>query len=117
MVPVSRLPDLVAAIEGLAREHGLPIVSFGHAGNGNLHVNLLPRDADELERAEPCLRGLFETVVALGGTLSGEHGIGLSKRDFMPMALDTETLAFMRGIRHSFDPDGILNPGKLLPDA
>ena len=117
VVPVSRLPDLVAAIEGLAREHGLPIVSFGHAGNGNLHVNLLPRDADELERAEPCLQGLFETVVALGGTLSGEHGIGLSKRDFMPMALDTETLAFMRGIRHSFDPDGILNPGKLLPDA
>jgi D-lactate dehydrogenase len=117
VVPVSRLPDLVAAIERLAREHGLPIVSFGHAGNGNLHVNLLPRDADELERAEPCLRSLFETVVALGGTLSGEHGIGLSKRDFMPKALDTETLAFMRGIRHSFDPDGILNPGKLLPDA
>jgi D-lactate dehydrogenase len=115
VVPVSRLPELVAAIEALAREHGLPIVSFGHAGNGNLHVNLLPRDKAELERAQPCLRTLFETVVALGGTLSGEHGIGLAKRDFMPMALDNETLAFMRGIKRSFDPDGIMNPGKLLP--
>ncbi len=115
VVPVSRLPELVAAIEALAREHDLPIVSFGHAGNGNLHVNLLPRDDAEMKRAEPCLHKLFETVVALDGTLSGEHGIGLAKRDFMPMALGAETLELMRGIKRSFDPDGILNPGKLLP--
>ncbi|GAB3025750.1 FAD-linked oxidase C-terminal domain-containing protein [Oleiagrimonas citrea] len=115
VVPVSRLPELVAAIEALAREHDLPIVSFGHAGNGNLHVNLLPRDNAEMKRAEPCLHKLFETVVALDGTLSGEHGIGLAKRDFMPMALGAETLELMRGIKRSFDPDGIMNPGKLLP--
>ena len=117
VVPVSRLPELVAAVAALAREHGLPIVSFGHAGNGNLHVNLLPRDEAEIGRVEPCLHKLFETVLALDGTLSGEHGIGLAKRDYMPMALDAETLGFMRGIRRSFDPDGILNPGKLLPEA
>ncbi|KGI77068.1 FAD-binding oxidoreductase [Oleiagrimonas soli] len=115
VVPVSRLPALVAAVEALAREHELPIVSFGHAGNGNLHVNLLPRDDAELKRAEPCLRKLFETVIALDGTLSGEHGIGLAKRDFMPMALGAQTLELMRGIQRSFDPDGIMNPGKLLP--
>ena len=117
VVPVSRLPELVAAIQALSREHGLPIVSFGHAGNGNLHVNLLPRDAAGLERADSCLKKLFATVIALDGTLSGEHGIGLAKREFMPMAMDGETLSFMRAIQRSFDPEGIMNPGKLLPPA
>jgi D-lactate dehydrogenase len=115
VVPVSRLPELVAGIRQLAAEHELPIVSFGHAGNGNLHVNLLPRDADELQRAPACLRALFERVIALDGTLSGEHGIGLAKREFMPLALPAATLELMRGIKRVFDPDGILNPGKLLP--
>ncbi|HET7358739.1 MAG TPA: FAD-linked oxidase C-terminal domain-containing protein [Rhodanobacteraceae bacterium] len=115
VVPVSRLPELVGAIKRLAAAHGMPIVSFGHAGNGNLHVNLLPRDAAELERAPACLQALFEQVVALDGTLSGEHGIGMAKRDFMPLALQATTLELMRGIKQVFDPDGILNPGKLLP--
>jgi D-lactate dehydrogenase len=115
VVPVSRLPELVTAIEKLAIRHRLPIVSFGHAGNGNLHVNLLPRDEAELGRSEACLRELFEQVVALEGTLSGEHGIGLAKRDFMPLALGSHTLDLMHGIKQVFDPDGILNPGKLLP--
>jgi D-lactate dehydrogenase len=115
VVPVSRLPELVAAIKRLAAEHSLPIVSFGHAGNGNLHVNLLPRDAAELDRAPACLRALFEQVIALDGTLSGEHGIGMAKRDFMPLALPATTLDLMRGIKQVFDPDGVLNPGKLLP--
>jgi D-lactate dehydrogenase len=115
VVPVSRLPELVAAIKQLATEHGMPIVSFGHAGNGNLHVNLLPRDEVELQRAPACLHALFEHVIALDGTLSGEHGIGMAKREFMPLALQATTLELMRGIKQVFDPDGILNPGKLLP--
>jgi D-lactate dehydrogenase len=116
VVPVSRIPELVAAMRTLSAKHGLPIVCFGHAGNGNLHVNLLPRDAEELARAEACLDAVFETVIGLDGTLSGEHGIGLAKRDFMPRALDADALALMRRVRATFDPDRILNPGKLLPE-
>ncbi len=115
VVPVSRVPELVDATRAIAREHALPIVCFGHAGNGNLHVNLLPRDDAERARALPALDALFEVVIGLDGTLSGEHGIGLAKRDFMPRALHANALALMRAIKAQFDPDGILNPGKLLP--
>ena len=115
VVPVSRIPDLVAATRELSQRHALPIVCFGHAGNGNIHVNLLPRDDAELARAGACLDEVFDVVIRLDGTLSGEHGIGLAKRDFMPRALDANALALMRRIRIDFDPDGILNPGKLLP--
>lgn len=115
VVPVSRVPELVAATRAIAAAHGLPIVCFGHAGNGNLHVNLLPRDTAELARADAALAEVFDAVIRLDGTLSGEHGIGLAKREFMPRALDPNALALMRAIKREFDPDGILNPGKLLP--
>jgi D-lactate dehydrogenase len=115
VVPVSRVPALVAATKELAVRHALPVVSFGHAGNGNLHVNLLPRDAAEHERAEACLAELFTRVIELGGTLSGEHGIGIAKRPFIAQAVDPGALALMQSIKREFDPDGILNPGKLLP--
>jgi D-lactate dehydrogenase len=115
VVPVSRLPELVDGIKQLSAKHQVLIVSFGHAGNGNLHVNLLPRDEAERSRAHACLAELFALVISLDGTLSGEHGIGLVKREFMPLALSANTLGLMRNIKTAFDPDGILNPGKLLP--
>ncbi len=115
VVPVSQVPALIQATRELASRFEFPIVSFGHAGNGNLHVNLLPRNTAELARAEDCLASLFATVIELGGTLSGEHGIGLSKRDFMPQAVDPNALHLMQALKQSFDPHGILNPGKLLP--
>ncbi len=117
VVPVSRIPELVAGIEALAEEYALPIVTFGHAGNGNLHVNILyhPDDADESARAQAALPRVFALALALGGALSGEHGIGLSKRDFMAHAFDPATLDAMRAVKRALDPDGILNPGKLLP--
>jgi len=117
VVPVSRIPELVAAMEALSAEASLPIVVFGHAGNGNLHVNLMYDDADATEtaRAYAALPKVFATVLALGGTLSGEHGIGLSKRDYMADAFSPATLAAMRAIKSALDPDGILNPGKVLP--
>ncbi len=115
VVPVSRLPELVDGIKRLAARHDVLIVSFGHAGNGNLHVNLLPRDEAERERAHACLAEVFALVIELEGTLSGEHGIGLVKREFMPLALQPDTLELMRRVKTAFDPDGILNPGKLLP--
>jgi D-lactate dehydrogenase len=117
VVPVSRIPELVAGVQALAREFKLPIVTFGHAGNGNLHVNLLfdPADAMQSQRAHDAMARVFALALSLGGTLSGEHGIGLAKRAFMPQAIDAPTLALMRQLKTVFDPDGILNPGKLLP--
>jgi D-lactate dehydrogenase len=115
VVPVSRLPELVNGIRELSRKHDVLIVTFGHAGNGNLHVNLLPRDEAERDRAHACLADVFALVISLQGTLSGEHGIGLMKREFMPLALEAGTLDLMRNVKAAFDPDGILNPGKLLP--
>lgn len=118
VVPVSRIPQLVAGVQALAAGFALPIVSFGHAGNGNLHVNILfdPADPAQNERAHAALAQVFALTLSLGGTLSGEHGIGLAKRDFMPQAIDPATLALMRQVKAAFDPAGILNPGKLLPD-
>ena len=119
VVPVSRIPDLVAGVQALAARYALTIVTFGHAGNGNLHVNILyhPDDTDENARAHAALPEIFALTLALGGTLSGEHGIGLAKRDFMAEAFTPATLATMRAIKQTLDPDGILNPGKVLPPA
>ena len=119
VVPVSRIPELVGGVQALARAFDLTIVTFGHAGNGNLHVNILyhPDDAAENARAHAALPKIFELTLALGGTLSGEHGIGLAKRDFMAQAFTPETLLAMRAIKSALDPDGILNPGKVLPPA
>ena len=118
VVPVSRIPELVAGVQALALEFNLTIVTFGHAGNGNLHVNILyhPEDADESARAHAALPKIFALTLALEGTLSGEHGIGLAKREFMTQAFTPDTLSVMRSIKRALDPDGILNPGKVLPD-
>jgi D-lactate dehydrogenase len=118
VVPIGRLAELVAAIDQLGIRHQVPIVSFGHAGNGNLHVNIMVHedDANEMVRAWACRDGLIDTVLSLGGSLSGEHGIGSEKRHYVGRELDASTLAFMRDLKRLFDPDGILNPGKKLPD-
>ena len=117
VVPVSRLPRLLEGLRELASRHALTIVNFGHAGNGNVHVNLLydPADASQAAAAQNCLAEVFEWVLDLGGTLSGEHGIGLLKRDFMSRAVAPATLQLMRQIKQVFDPAGIFNPGKVLP--
>ena len=117
VVPVSRIPDLIDGLELLSQEFGIPIVNFGHAGNGNIHVNLLydTQDPQQERNALPCLSRVFDLVLALGGTLSGEHGIGLAKRDYINRALDPATLDLMRRIKYQFDPRGILNPDKIFP--
>ena len=117
VVPVSRIPDLIRGLDRLSREHGITIVNFGHAGNGNIHVNLLfdPAEPGQSERAECCLDAVFDLVLSLRGTLSGEHGIGLVKRAFVEREIDPVTLDLMRRIKREFDPEGILNPGKALP--
>jgi D-lactate dehydrogenase len=118
VVPVSRMAEFIARLTELSEQYGVPIVNFGHAGNGNIHVNLLvdPDDATQMKNAEPCLEQVFRTVLDMRGTLSGEHGVGLEKRPFMGLEFDAATLELMRRIKQDFDPNGILNPGKLLPD-
>ncbi len=116
-VPVSRLPELLGGIEQLAAHHRIANVNFGHAGNGNIHVNLLvnPDDPEEMQRASSCLDAVFSLVLSLDGTLSGEHGVGMAKRPFVPREIDATTIALMKSVKHAFDPNNILNPGKLFP--
>jgi D-lactate dehydrogenase len=118
VVPVGKLADLVDAIDDMGRRHNVPMIAFGHAGNGNLHVNIMvhPNDPEELSRARACRLELVETVLKLSGSLSGEHGIGSEKRAFVALEFDSETLGLMRNLKNLFDPRGILNPGKKLPD-
>lgn len=117
VVPVSRMAELIEGLAELSKRHAVQIVNFGHAGNGNIHVNLLvdPDRGDELTRAHACLDAVFDLVIALGGTLSGEHGVGLEKRDYVAREISPATLALMQAIKRQFDPNGILNMGKGLP--
>ncbi len=117
VVPVSRMAELIDGLTQLSQHYQIPIVNFGHAGNGNIHVNLLvnPDDHAEMARAERCLDEVFSLVLALNGTLSGEHGVGLEKRDFVERELGATAIKLMRGIKTEFDPKGILNPDKMLP--
>ena len=117
-VPVTRVPELISGLKALAAEHQVRIVNFGHAGNGNIHVNLLgnPDDPAELARMHRCLDAVFDLVLKLEGTISGEHGVGMAKRPFVGREIDAITLELMRQIKRLFDPAGILNPGKTLPD-
>jgi glycolate oxidase len=117
VVPKGRIPQLFEFVEGLKRDYRLRIPCFGHAGDGNIHVNIMvtPGDDDEMRRAHEAERVLFEGVVALEGSISGEHGIGFMKAKYLPLELDAETIALMKRVKAAFDPMGILNPGKIFP--
>lgn len=119
VVSRSRIPDLVAYTEELARELELTILTFGHAGDGNIHVNIMldRRNSDESARGESARDKLFKYVIQLGGTLSGEHGIGITKSPFLTLELDATAIATMRKIKFLFDPNNILNPGKIFPQT
>lgn len=119
VVPVSHLPALIEGLESLAKEFAITIVNFGHAGNGNIHVNLLvnPGNPAEITHARECLERVFDLVLRLNGSLSGEHGVGLEKRDFVAQEIPPATLNLMGRIKAQFDPNGILNPQKMLPLA
>ncbi|HPX89441.1 MAG TPA: FAD-linked oxidase C-terminal domain-containing protein [Methylophilaceae bacterium] len=116
-VPVSRLPELLTGLEKLSSQYQISNVNFGHAGNGNIHVNLLvnPDNAEEMKRAYACLDEVFSLVLSLQGTLSGEHGVGMAKRPFVSREIDATTMALMKSLKLTFDPNNILNPGKLFP--
>lgn len=116
VVPRSKVPQLVAAIEQIGKNHNTFVANFGHAGDGNIHVNFVVdrEDADAIARARECVSETFQLSVDLGGTISGEHGIGYVKSQYMHYAVDRPTLEIMKGIKKVFDPKGILNPGKMF---
>lgn len=117
VVPLSCLPQLVDGLARISQEHHLPIVNFGHAANGNIHVNLLvnPEDSTIMGVVEPVLEKVFGLVLTLGGTLSGEHGVGIQKKNFISWEVDEVNLSLQKRIKAVFDPKGILNPGKIFP--
>ncbi|MFT4047509.1 MAG: FAD-linked oxidase C-terminal domain-containing protein, partial [Solimonas sp.] len=117
VVPVTRIPELVTGLAALSSRHGIRIVNFGHAGNGNMHTNLLadPDDPAQMAAVQACLHEVFRLVLDLEGTLSGEHGVGIEKRDFVGWEIAADTLGVMRALKKTLDPNGILNPGKALP--
>jgi glycolate oxidase len=116
VVPPSRLPQLVAQLPDLGRRHELRVNSFGHAGDGNLHVNFLSDDTSPAVRARlhAAVVDLFKLTLSFDGTISGEHGIGTTKKDFLPLEVASETIDLFRKVKRSFDPDGLLNPGKIF---
>lgn len=120
VVPRGRLPELLAVVKDLGARYGFRSICYGHAGDGNLHVNILRDDLSEEawnEALPVAIRELFQEVVALGGTISGEHGIGWVQRPYIDVAFSPPVLALMRGIKDQFDPLGILNPGKIWPEV
>jgi len=118
VVPRSEIPKLLRGIKAIAAENKVRIVSFGHAGDGNVHVNTLKEDMpdDRWESVVPkVVDQLYRLTLSLGGMLTGEHGIGLTRKAYLPLALDAAQIEIMRGIRQVFDPNNILNPGKIFP--
>ncbi len=115
VVPRSKVGELVERCRVLASRHGIRMPSYGHAGDGNLHVNFLWEDETQAADVERAMEALFREVVVMGGTLSGEHGLGRAKARFLPLAHDAERLAVQRQLKALLDPAGILNPGKVLP--
>lgn len=117
VVPRAELPQLVHGIKGIGAKYGFQSICYGHAGDGNLHVNIIKgsmSDEDWTNKLKDGIREIFELTVSLGGTISGEHGIGLVQREFMPIKFSEIHLNIMRGIKQVFDPKGILNPGKIF---
>jgi glycolate oxidase len=117
VVPRTKIPQLVAFTEKLSRELGIVILTFGHAGDGNIHVNIMvdKENPEEYEKGLTAQKQLFEQVMALSGTLSGEHGVGITKAPYLYLELDETSLALMEKIKSVFDPNNILNPGKIFP--
>lgn len=119
VVPRSKIPELVSFCEALSKKLDLTILTFGHAGDGNIHVNMMSHDdsATEQQKALTAKTELFHKVLSMNGTLSGEHGVGLTKSDFIHLELDAVNIRVMQQLKALFDPGNILNPGKIFPSA
>ena len=118
VVPRSKVPDMIRALESISKKYQVPIVNFGHAGDGNIHVNVMVDMSTEgmTETIGVVMEEVFAAAVSLRGSISGEHGIGTSKAKYMSMELNPETIRYMQRIKRALDPHNILNPGKIFTD-
>ena len=114
VVPIGRIAEFVEQLPGLAQSFGMKIYSFGHAGDGNIHLNITAGSRDDIERIEQGIEAILKEVLAMGGTISGEHGIGFVKKHLLPLELSPENIRLQQGIKRAFDPNLILNPGKVF---
>ncbi len=117
-VPRSKVPEMIRKVEAIASELGVSIVNFGHAGDGNIHVNIMVdrQQPGEEERAEMAIEAVFKAALDLGGTMSGEHGVGIMKAPYIPLELSGSVAEYMKTIKRALDPKNILNPGKIFID-
>jgi glycolate oxidase len=115
-VPRNRLPEMVRCIQEVGRRHRLKIGTFGHMGDGNLHPTFLTNETnkEEMHRVEEAMKEIFARAIELGGTITGEHGVGLAKKSFLPKAVGELNIDLMRRVKKAFDPHGLLNPGKIF---
>ncbi len=115
VVPRSRIPEAVAAVQAIGRQHGLAVACYGHAGDGNLHANVLFDHPSERPRVDGAVADMLRMAVELGGTITGEHGVGLAKKEFLSLEQTPEVIALQKRLKTLFDPTGLLNPGKMFP--
>jgi glycolate oxidase len=117
-VPRSKVPEMIRKVDAIAEKHGIPIVNFGHAGDGNIHVNIMidKKIPGELEKAEAAIKEVFQGALDLGGTMSGEHGVGIAKAAYLPLELTPAASEYMKTIKRALDPNNLLNPGKIFLD-
>ncbi|CAN5610393.1 hypothetical protein BH09MYX1_BH09MYX1_59670 [soil metagenome] len=117
VVPRTKIAELLARVDDIGARENVRHLAYGHAGDGNLHVNFLCDDADEVLRVDRAIDGLMRATLALGGTLSGEHGIGLSKVPYLPLEQSAALIELQQGLKAVFDPKRLLNPGKIFRAA
>jgi len=117
-VPRSKVPEMIRKVDAIADKYGIPIVNFGHAGDGNIHVNVMidKKVPGELEKAEKAIEEVFRGALELGGTMSGEHGVGIAKAPYIPLEITPKAAAYMKTLKKALDPNNILNPGKIFLD-
>ncbi|GAC1553741.1 MAG: FAD-linked oxidase C-terminal domain-containing protein [Myxococcales bacterium] len=116
-VPRGRLVELIRAVRAIGQRHGIETACYGHAGDGNLHVNLLFDSVEEQARAEGAVGEVIDATLALGGTITGEHGVGLAKRQYLGREQSAGLIALQKRMKLAFDPEGLLNPGKIFPEG
>ncbi len=116
VVPRSKIPDMIRRVQEISQKINIPIICFGHAGDGNIHVNIMydKKDKQLIEKTEKAIEEIFEFTIHLGGTITGEHGVGTTKSSYLSMEIGAMELGLMKKIKHLFDPKGILNPGKIF---
>jgi glycolate oxidase len=114
-VPRGQLVEMIRRVREIGRKHDLPTACYGHAGDGNLHVNLLFGSAEERDKGHKAVEEVLDAAIALGGTITGEHGVGLAKRAFLAREQTRDVIELQRRVKRAFDPENLLNPGKILP--